>query len=254
MLTIPQITEQFHLLFLEQLGRKIDKRFYILKGGCNLRFYFNSIRYSEDIDLDVQTIRSDTLQKNVTGILASKSLNHILQTHDIHLEKISAPKQTETTQRWKITLHIPSLSSVIHTKIEFSRRGVHGNTLFEAVNPSVLQTYHLPPIFLNHYDRQTAGMQKIHALASRHITQARDIFDLYLLLTHSSINFHSLKKQFKSDFKTALENLKNISYQNFQSQVVSFLSLEYQQEYTDEKVWKQMKQYVQKSLETLAWN
>ena len=47
--------EQFHLLFLEQLGRKLDKRHYALKGGCNLRFYLRSVRYSEDMDLDVQS-------------------------------------------------------------------------------------------------------------------------------------------------------------------------------------------------------
>jgi hypothetical protein len=38
--------EQFHLLFLDQLGRKLDKRNYALKGGCNLRFYLRSIRYA----------------------------------------------------------------------------------------------------------------------------------------------------------------------------------------------------------------
>ena len=48
--------ERFHLLFLVQLGQKLDKRFYALKGGCNLRFFLKSIRYSEDMDLDVQTI------------------------------------------------------------------------------------------------------------------------------------------------------------------------------------------------------
>ena len=36
--------ERFHLLFLAQLGQKLDKRFYALKGGCNLRFFFKSIR------------------------------------------------------------------------------------------------------------------------------------------------------------------------------------------------------------------
>ena len=46
--------EQFHLLFLDQLGRKLDKRHYALKGGCNLRFYLRSIRFSEDMDLDLK--------------------------------------------------------------------------------------------------------------------------------------------------------------------------------------------------------
>jgi hypothetical protein len=32
-----QYVELFHLLFLTQIGRKLDKRFYALKGGCNMR-------------------------------------------------------------------------------------------------------------------------------------------------------------------------------------------------------------------------
>jgi hypothetical protein len=48
--------ELFHLLFLDQLGRKLDKRVYALKEGYNLRFFMKSIRYSEDMDIDIQTI------------------------------------------------------------------------------------------------------------------------------------------------------------------------------------------------------
>ena len=63
--------ERFHLLFLARLGQKLDKRFYALKGGCNLRFFFKSIRYSEDMDLDVQTIPVSELRGRVAGILKS---------------------------------------------------------------------------------------------------------------------------------------------------------------------------------------
>ncbi|MFQ6618599.1 MAG: hypothetical protein ACE5QV_07925 [Fidelibacterota bacterium] len=47
-----QYVELFHLLFLSQLVRKLDKRFYALKGGGNLRFFFKSqvISYLEPED------------------------------------------------------------------------------------------------------------------------------------------------------------------------------------------------------------
>jgi hypothetical protein len=48
-----QIVEQFHLLFLAQLGRRLDKTLYVVKGGCNLRFFHRSVRLSEDVDSDV---------------------------------------------------------------------------------------------------------------------------------------------------------------------------------------------------------
>ena len=32
----------------------------LVKGGCNLRFFFDSVRYSEDIDFDVAVIARET--------------------------------------------------------------------------------------------------------------------------------------------------------------------------------------------------
>jgi len=116
--------EQFHLLFLDQLGRKLDKRHYALKGGCNLRFYLRSIRYSEDMDLDLQFIPLDTLRDRVDQILTGASLARILQARGLTITHCSAPKQTETTQRWKLAIAVKGVDLTLHTKIEFSRRGM----------------------------------------------------------------------------------------------------------------------------------
>jgi hypothetical protein len=40
-----QYVELFHLLFMSQLVRKLDKRFYALKGGSNMRFFFRSLNH-----------------------------------------------------------------------------------------------------------------------------------------------------------------------------------------------------------------
>ena len=69
-----------------------------------MRFFFNSPRYSEDIDLDVEATRIDVLRTNVVSILKSKALGDALQIRGIEIERISEPKQTETTQ-----LHIPAM-------------------------------------------------------------------------------------------------------------------------------------------------
>jgi predicted nucleotidyltransferase component of viral defense system len=72
-----EAVEQFHLLFLAHFGARVDKKLYCLKGGCNLRFFWKSIRYSEDIDFDVHTIAMVTLQKNpdVGKVLKAKSIS-----------------------------------------------------------------------------------------------------------------------------------------------------------------------------------
>src|SRR5438034_6483313 len=97
-----QAVEQFHLLFLVQLGARIDKKLYSLKGGCNLRFFWKSIRYSQDIDFDVHTIDRETLRKNVNRILKDTGFRRILTPHKIEILQFSEPKQTDTTQRWKV--------------------------------------------------------------------------------------------------------------------------------------------------------
>jgi predicted nucleotidyltransferase component of viral defense system len=82
-----QSIERFHLLFLDQLGRRLDKKMYALKGGCNLRFFWKSIRYSEDIDFDVHTVAKHTLQKNVDQILKSTGFEQILRSQKLQLIK-----------------------------------------------------------------------------------------------------------------------------------------------------------------------
>jgi predicted nucleotidyltransferase component of viral defense system len=48
-----QTIEFFHIAFLAVLGTRLDSARYVLKGGANLRYFFGSQRYSEDIDLDL---------------------------------------------------------------------------------------------------------------------------------------------------------------------------------------------------------
>jgi len=73
-----QAIELFHLVFVAHLGRRVDKALFAIKGGCNLRFYCRSIRYSEDIDFDIRTMAKATLANNVDTILASPAFNQAL--------------------------------------------------------------------------------------------------------------------------------------------------------------------------------
>src|SRR5262245_54510364 len=100
-----QAIEIFHLLFLRSFGARVDKALFALKGGCNLRFFPRSIRYSEDMDLDIRTMATGTLRANVDTVLSADAFRHALSAQAISIDAISAPRQTTTTQRWKITLH-----------------------------------------------------------------------------------------------------------------------------------------------------
>jgi len=165
--TPKQSVELFHLLFVDQLGRKLDKGLYALKGGCNLRFFFKSIRYSEDIDIDVQEVSEHKLAETVEGILGSKPFRQILETYGISISRLTAPKQTGTTQRWRLGLDVTGLSVELPTKIEFSRRGMGSSVVFEAVDPLLIGDYQLGSIMANHYDAESTLRQKVGALVGR---------------------------------------------------------------------------------------
>lgn len=229
--------EQFHLLFLDQLGRKLDKRHYALKGGCNLRFYLRSLRYSEDIDLDVQLIPMATLRDRVDEILAGASLTRILQARGLTITHCSAPKQTETTQRWKLSLTARGSELPLHTKIEFSRRGMDDPVVFEPVDGLLMREYQLTPILASHYPPEVAFRQKVNALIHRSQTQARDIFDLdHLLRSGVSTQAMALPPQWHE----AQQNALAISFDVFKSQVLSFLTPDHQAQYDSPQVWDDM--------------
>jgi len=242
-----QSVELFHLLFLSQLVRKLDKRFYALKGGGNLRFFFKSPRYSEDIDLDVQSISVTLLRKRINHILDSKPFRDILQVRDIEIEHITEHKQTETTQRWKLGLIVSHQEKPLPTKIEFSRRGLDKHVKFEPISPEVIRTYDLPLILVNHYPAETTCIQKIRALISRKTAQARDVFDLYLLLA-SRVEKVDLPDKLRSKINEVKENIFSMDFVIFKSQVISYLEPEDQSGFDSKEVWDNIRLHVVEAL------
>ena len=61
-----QLIEAFHLAFLQVLQARVQQEHYVLKGGANLRYFFDSVRYSEDIDLDAIRSRRGSSKKEST--------------------------------------------------------------------------------------------------------------------------------------------------------------------------------------------
>ena len=226
--------ELFHLAFLGELGAKLDKSRYALKGGCNLRFFFKSVRYSEDIDLDVGSVPIVTLGKNVERVLGSRSLALTLRAAGIVVRSVSAPKQTETTQRWKLLLEVSGTPAP--TKIEFSRRRLDDGRELGAADPTLIARYGLSPLLCSHYNRDAALLQKLRALIGRSETQARDIFDLDLLLGGST----ALPQLTREERDAVIERASSIDADAFRAQVVAFLAPEQQEIYAERSVWTDM--------------
>ncbi len=248
-----QSREIFHLEFLRRFGRGAKADNYALKGGVNLRFFFQSLRYSEDMDLDVKGVRVEVLKDIVMGILEARSFQETLRPWGI--EKVTPPdihkaKQTETTQRFKVHL-LMSDREDLFTKIEFSRRGLKEKTVIQPVSDVILRAYKMPPLLVPHYAIDAAITQKIGALAMRSALQARDIFDLYVLSSQVGEDDFSLKPATVALLAKAHERVFKVSFEQFRDTVVSYLAPEDQRVYATPDTWDEIKLKVSGFIEEL---
>lgn len=241
--------EIFHFLFLEQLLRKSSKEFYILKGGVNLRFFFKSPRYSEDMDLDVLGGSVHTLKKNGYKILDDPSFRRSLAVYGIEDIKINDPqkaKQTETTQRFRFRI-VNEVGEEFPTKIEFSRRTAKHKYVEEDIDPEITRKYKRLSFSCQHYDGVEAVRQKIVALAQRSQTQARDVFDLYILYLGGFFQ----KEVFSIDSEIlhkAIENGLSISYEQYRDQVIAYLDQKEAADWDLQKKWIRIQETIVKEL------
>jgi hypothetical protein len=225
--------EQFHLLFLAQLARRVKPGLYVLKGGCNLRFFHRSVRYSEDMDLDLGEIGRETFRDEVRKLLASRPFAEILEARALAIDRVSEPKQTETTQRWKIGLRVHGAGTPLPTRIVCSRRGLEDGVALGSVDPNVARGYQLPPFLVSHYDAAAALRQKIGALSGRRETQARDVFDLHLLLASGA----PLPVRDDEITARACANALSVDFGTFRSQVLSYLEPDARSQYDSPSAW-----------------
>ena len=213
-----------------------------------MRFFFRSPRYSDDIDLDAQSISVAVLHKKVNSVLRSKPFIDILQVRNIEIEHITEHKQTETTHRWKLGLIVPHIDKPLPTKIEFSRRGLEESIKFESISSEIIRAFELSPILVNHYTAEMTSLQKIRALISRKTAQARDVFDLYLLLT-SKVEKLVLPEELRSNLNKAKENIFSMDFTIFKSQVISYLEPEDQPRFESSEVWDNIRLHIVEAFE-----
>lgn len=237
-----EFREAFHLVFLRALARSVPLDSVALKGGSNLRFFFGSVRYSEDMDLDAEGIPVHSLTERVMSILSSSVLRSTLRGYGV--EQVVAPdlahaKQTETVQRFKVHL-LTTAGEDLFTKVEFSRRGLDVPRKAEAVSAAVLGRYRQPPLIVSHYTAEAAARQKLGALVGRARPQARDVFDLWVLSTHAAARGAgaALTDEAKA---AARDRIFSIDYAEYRDAVVAYLGPEDQAAYDLPDVWDEVR-------------
>jgi hypothetical protein len=245
-LTTVQVTEHFHVAFLDVLSSRLDPARYVLKGGANLRYFFESLRYSEDIDLDLAGPEPWNLEAKVDGVLGSGAIAALLRAGGLSVVEFSKPKQTKTTKRWKIGIAAPGHEEPVRTKIEFSNRDKDDRYRLERVPSRIVERYALRAPAVQHYVDDAPAEQKVGALAERSETQARDVFDLDLLLRRRPLPAGSVDPQ---TLGAAVDRALELPFAAFRDQVLPFLEPDVVELYASEAAWEQMQTFVAGKLE-----
>lgn len=240
----PQAIECFHLAFLTTLRASVRPDRYVLKGGANLRYFFGSQRYSEDIDLDVHGPDNTSLEGQVDA--AIRNVAFVLRASDISVavDGITKPKQTATTRRWKVPLIVPGIADFVRTKVEFSARNGETRYKLEEVPSDLIRPYGIVAPLTQHYLKPAAIKQKVLAMAYRGQTQARDVFDLDLLFRGAAWDANELDSEIR---ELAANQATALPYSAFRDQVVPFLDGPIAALY-DERAWDQMQSAVVSAL------
>jgi predicted nucleotidyltransferase component of viral defense system len=252
MYTSRELREVFHFCFLERLLKVADANLFVLKGGVNLRFYFHSPRYSEDMDLDVVAGSVATLKKNGYKVLEDAALRRALRTYGIADVEVNDPdrtKHTDTTQRFRVQL-VTVGGERLPSKVEFSRRATapaaaDGREV-TLVDTEIARRYQRLAFRCQHYDGTAAVAQKVLALAGRPVTQARDVFDLDLLRRGGHTRNLALRTIVAAEkCVAAAENLRALTYDDFAGQVLEFVDDEQRREFGSPAAWQAMVEQVE---------
>lgn len=235
--------EGFHLAFLTVFRSRTDPRRFALKGGANLRYFFGSVRYSEDVDIDADAKLHGALRTKVDGVLEGGVLHRLLAAQRLTIDEVSAPKQTSTTRRWKVGLRLEGRAEPIRTKIEFNSRSDPLEAVVDPVPGRVVAPYGMVPPLLPHYAAAEAFDQKVRALAGRAQTQARDVFDLDLLLRAHPVPISAVPEDVRH---SAAERADHLEARAFDDHVLTFLEPELRDLYRDG--WDAMKHRVFEAL------
>lgn len=221
--------ELVHLLILQELGSLRRGGGVILKGGVNLRLFFGSPRYSEDMDLDGSTDGSGDIRARIARLFDDRGFTRRLQAFGIRgLDPGEGPnKDTETTYRYKFGI-VGAGGIRYPTKVEVSFRAHHAAdaVVTESPTKAALESYGLHPFEVRHYAHEAAVRQKIQALAGRREAQARDVFDLSVLVPDVpgapllAFLAHAVPI---GQLEEAHARALTISYDEYRGQVIEFL-------------------------------
>ena len=253
-----QAREAVHVLLLRELNELGSGSATTLKGGVNLRLFWGSVRYSEDIDLDGAPEFSAAIRTRIRSTIEDGRLVRDLRLLGLRgIDPGEGPnKDTDTVFRYKFNV-LGGGDVRYSTKVEVSFRPRHPADVIEhgLADRSISDRY-LPQaetLNVSHYGRLAATRQKLVALSGRTIVQARDVFDLHVLGLHRTpTDWSELAAQTALEIlASGLDRTLEISYSEFEGQVVEFLSDEARSRFGSPSAWEGIQLAVAQGIESV---
>jgi len=249
-----QVAESFHLAFLQALAVRANASAWALKGGGNLRFFYPSERFSENIDLDTFDIEPWVFQERVDQTLASDLLARTLRVLGTHVDHVNPKERSDTKSKWVIGLTHTLDGEPVYTQVEVSHREYPYRDFvrIEPVTEAAVAPYAAVlrrPTF-GHYLPRAAVAQKVDALCGRTVPQPRDVFDLDLLfrVAPDAVKRGDIAE---ADLRTAIARIFEIGYDEYRSKVLSFIEPAVVPLHEAADAWKSMQIGVAERLEAL---
>lgn len=261
MISGTQAREAVHVLLLRELQEVKDARAVILKGGVNLRLFHGSPRYSEDMDLDGESNARLAIRSTIRGIFDDREFARSLTRLGLRgVDPKEGPnKDTETTFRYKFHVLAPGNQSY-GTKVEVSFRDRNEADSFDLVEPDPDRVGRFLPadeaLAVQRYGREAALRQKVEALAGRTRIEARDIFDIHMLLGEEeppgSVLVGFLAENVDSGtLDLAQERALELEYPEYESLVVRFLEDRVRERYRSPERWDELRLKTASLIETV---
>jgi hypothetical protein len=241
-----QVVESFHLALLAVLGERGGRDAFVLKGGASLRFFLKSLRYSEDIDIDVPAMESWLFTERIAKAVGSELLARLLGLLGTTVETGYRKDYSSTKEKWSFELRHADVTVPVWTRLEVSYREYqYARESWETDRPTagVMAPYSraLRAPLITHYLAPAAISQKIHALWDREETRSRDVFDLDLLLRGWQERPTDVTEV---DLKAAIECAIGVGYEAYLSEVVTYLEESVASSWEEKAVWDHLRAFV----------
>ena len=209
-------------LLVELMGNAMHKEL-VLKGGMAMRAVHGSVRYTKDIDLDADLKFS---KERVRGIV-KRSIERTVASGLITNAKVSEPKQTETTLRWKIVGTQPGSNAPLNLTVEVSRRATIANGHIIEVPLPTVYADGTANVKVQVLDSQAIAVTKVLALTDPNRLAPRDLFDLHVLIeaqvddpTRLFVSLPNAKERLPRAIADLWPKIESMTYALFISDVV----------------------------------